>query len=225
MGAGDPRENMINFTFTQERSKSESEHRALLAQYLAVAPHLIPSSDPSILLPTLWHQDLSLDNIFISEDALEDGKISITSIIDWQHTWVGPLYLKARVPNFAHYPGIPSEAKLPANVDTLTKEQLAVAKSGVELAELHLAYETLSANSNPAYGAASELLSRPVALNLFNLSGLTWEGYYSKASCLNFRAHLFLTEAFSVATRIVGAYRDLVTSILWHDMPNQLHPR
>ena len=46
----------------------------------------------------LWHTDLDFGDLFLSEDALANGKIVITSAIDWQHVSTALLFLQARVP-------------------------------------------------------------------------------------------------------------------------------
>ncbi|KAI1977055.1 hypothetical protein LOZ53_002478 [Ophidiomyces ophidiicola] len=50
----------------------------------------------SLSKPTLWHTDLHLGNIFISED----DPSKIVSIIDWQSTSIGPLFLQVTWPEF-----------------------------------------------------------------------------------------------------------------------------
>jgi hypothetical protein len=50
--------------------------------------------------PTLWHTDLHMGNIFVSES--EPAKI--TALIDWQSSSVSPLFLQARWPIFLEPP-------------------------------------------------------------------------------------------------------------------------
>jgi len=68
-----------------------------------VIPNTIPFSSPKLIQPKLWHRDLSGSNIFISETELAKGRISITSIIDWQITSVDPLYMQACGPRLFRY--------------------------------------------------------------------------------------------------------------------------
>jgi hypothetical protein len=50
----------------------------------------------SILKPIMWHTDLHLGNIYVSEE----DPTQIVSIIDWQSISVGPLFLQATWPEF-----------------------------------------------------------------------------------------------------------------------------
>ncbi|PPQ74095.1 hypothetical protein CVT24_012940 [Panaeolus cyanescens] len=67
-----------------------------------VAQYFIPS-DERLLRPTMTLRDSHMYNIFISEEALARGDIEITSVIDWQHTTILPLYLAADAPRFIGY--------------------------------------------------------------------------------------------------------------------------
>ncbi|KAM5435762.1 hypothetical protein MferCBS31731_006211 [Microsporum ferrugineum] len=50
----------------------------------------------SLSRPILWHTDLHLGNIFVSDD----DPTRIVSIIDWQYVTLGPLFLRATWPDF-----------------------------------------------------------------------------------------------------------------------------
>src|SRR5271169_3789799 len=69
-------------------------HIDLLNRCIKVAPHLEPP--PHFALPTLWHEDLSLQNIMVSDD--DDPQI--LSLLDWQNTCIRPLYLQFCEPTF-----------------------------------------------------------------------------------------------------------------------------
>ena len=56
-------------------------HSKLLAIYLAAVLYIIPSNDSDICAPTLWHPDLSLGNLLVSET---DPAV-FQAIIEWQH--------------------------------------------------------------------------------------------------------------------------------------------
>ena len=80
--------------------KIPEEHLRLLDLYDKVAPYLIPP-DSRLLRPTMTLLDSNLNNIFLSrEDFLRDGTIKISTVIDWQHTTILPLYFTAVTPNF-----------------------------------------------------------------------------------------------------------------------------
>ncbi|PPR04741.1 hypothetical protein CVT24_006899 [Panaeolus cyanescens] len=78
------------------------DHIHLLNLYDKVAQYFIPS-DERLLRPTMTLRDSHMYNIFISEEALARGDIEITSVIDWQHTTILPLYLAADIPRFIGY--------------------------------------------------------------------------------------------------------------------------
>ena len=63
-------------------TRNPSAHLAVLDLFQSVIPNIIPFRSPKFVQPTLWHRDLS-------------GRILITSVIDWQNTSVGPLYMQA----------------------------------------------------------------------------------------------------------------------------------
>jgi Phosphotransferase enzyme family len=69
-------------------------HIDLLQRCITLAPHLEPP--PSSSAPVLWHHDLSLRNILISNDT----KPKIISILDWQNVSIVPLFLKFDEPSF-----------------------------------------------------------------------------------------------------------------------------
>ncbi|KAF8072086.1 phosphotransferase family protein [Lyophyllum atratum] len=96
-------------------TRDPSAHIAVLDLFNSVIPHIIPRGPPKITQPTLWHHDLNGGNIFISESELAQGRISITSVIDWQNTTVRPLYIQARVPQVFDYP---APWKLPPGLET-----------------------------------------------------------------------------------------------------------
>lgn len=60
-------------------------HSKLLAMYLAAVLYIMPPNDSGIC-PPLWHPDLSLGNLLVSET----GPAVLQGIIDWQHTSVLP---------------------------------------------------------------------------------------------------------------------------------------
>jgi Ser/Thr protein kinase RdoA (MazF antagonist) len=58
-----------------------------LAWYGQIIDAIIPT-DPAITRPSLWHNDLHGDNIFIDPNNPE----AITGIIDWQPCQISPLF-------------------------------------------------------------------------------------------------------------------------------------
>ncbi|KAI9835514.1 MAG: hypothetical protein M1819_001965 [Sarea resinae] len=80
---------------------SSEDHR----QILEAARKVIRALESCSLLdryckPTLWHTDLHMGNIFVSE---EDPRV-IVGLIDWQFTSILPLFVQARWPIFLNPP-------------------------------------------------------------------------------------------------------------------------
>ena len=75
--------------------RSHDAHIELHKKFEAVIDGLLPS-DKRLQEAHLWHWDLHASNIFV------DGH-RITSILDWQNIWAGPLFLQARVPGLFRY--------------------------------------------------------------------------------------------------------------------------
>ncbi|KDQ15825.1 hypothetical protein BOTBODRAFT_107823 [Botryobasidium botryosum FD-172 SS1] len=158
-----------------------SAHVSLLDQYMAVAPYLIPA-DPTLVRPALWHTDTHHGNIFLSKEALADEKVVITSVIDWQHACIRPLYLQARTPRFIRYhdpallsPGL-EPAALPDDFSALSEEEQQEALSDVELANRHKLYEALSLARNPEYHRALSPDMEELILMPYTYAGDTWSG-------------------------------------------------
>lgn len=70
---------------------------SLLDKFDAVSAY-IPPSDPTLNKATLSHWDLRAPNMFV-----QNGRI--TSLIDWQDAWVGPLFMQERRPQLIEYHG------------------------------------------------------------------------------------------------------------------------
>lgn len=119
---------------------SPVEHISLLARYIKIAPYLLPT-DKELLTSNLWHTDLHSGNIFIEEGH-------ITSIIDWQSAWAGPLFTQARHPQLVDYQG-EVILKFPQNYKDLTDdEKIPIRRQVTSSIILHL-YENFTAKANP----------------------------------------------------------------------------
>jgi len=84
------------------RSDSENDpltHIRLLKKYPLVASSLTPRED--LCTFHLWHPDLHLSNILISELKLPN----ITGVIDWQQACIDLLLTAGSVPHFMAYSG------------------------------------------------------------------------------------------------------------------------
>lgn len=78
--------------FNYER-QSHLECLDHLRKYLQVAQYLVPEDIGGALRPTIRHPDLQPNNIFVSDD------LEITSLIDWQHCTILPMFLQGGIPN------------------------------------------------------------------------------------------------------------------------------
>lgn len=101
---------------TSAAQNTPVDHIRLLQKHLKVAPYL-PPTDPDIVTSNLWHTDLHSGNIFVKGNR-------ITSIIDWQSMWAGPLFLQARHPRLVEYEG-EMALKLPNNLKDLPDDKQA----------------------------------------------------------------------------------------------------
>jgi len=70
-----------------------AHHIDILNRCIKLAPHLTP--EDRYAMPTLWHEDISWQNVLVSEE----GPPRILSLIDWQHSRIVPLYLHCHQPH------------------------------------------------------------------------------------------------------------------------------
>ncbi|PYI27434.1 phosphotransferase enzyme family protein [Aspergillus indologenus CBS 114.80] len=103
-----------------------------LANYLQVAPHVLPA-DKATHAAVLWHGDLHSQNIVV--DPQDPGRI--VGILDWQSVSACPLFMQVGRPAFLDYPGpVPKNLEkipLPPGFDSMGPDEQQRAKA------LHLA--------------------------------------------------------------------------------------
>ncbi|KAJ3513593.1 hypothetical protein NLJ89_g2868 [Agrocybe chaxingu] len=145
-------------------------HVAALEMLIKVAPYLVPS-DPVLTRPTLCHPYLDLEHVFISKDRLDRGEIEITSITDWQHASVLPLYIAARVPPFLRREGVPP---LPIDPPPRIPNPNERRQNVVYDESADRLYTSLSRVSNPLYHKALHFTERDVLLAPFAYGSITW---------------------------------------------------
>ena len=80
-----------------DAQNSPEDHVALYKKFLDVSPYIFPK-DELMTRSTLWHWDMHAPNFFVRDDR-------VTSLIDWQSTWAGPLFLQYRYPKLVNYIG------------------------------------------------------------------------------------------------------------------------
>ena len=138
-------------------TREPSAHLAVLDLFRSVIPNIIPFGSPTLIQPTLWHRDLSGSNIFISETELAQGRISITSVIDWQNTSVGPLYMQACVPRLFRYhapwnlPGGLEIAALPEEIEEMSQDAQRAARDDVAAKNMVIYYRAVVTRHAPYY--------------------------------------------------------------------------
>ncbi|KMP06014.1 hypothetical protein CIRG_05695 [Coccidioides immitis RMSCC 2394] len=145
---------------------SPEEHIKLLNRYLAAIYYLIPS-DPDLVRPVLWHPDIHDGNIFVHQ-----GKIS--SVIDWQSTWAGPLILQARTPRLIDYHG-EIKLKLPENFKELDKDERSRVRDQVSRSIQVYLYEQKTAKDNPLLNRA---IRQPFGKSLGQLVDFAGNSWY-----------------------------------------------
>lgn len=82
---------------TSQAQFSPEAHIYLLQKFLKVAPYLLPQ-DAELAASTLWRRDIHPGNVFVNDGV-------ITTLIDWQATWAGPLIIQARQPRLLNHKG------------------------------------------------------------------------------------------------------------------------
>lgn len=105
--------------------------------------------------PVLWHTDLHMGNIYVSEE----DPANIVSLIDWQSIVVSPLFFQARFPEFLpveedYALGTSEFPKLPQNYDEMKADDKEYAEYKLKEAKLAKVYELSSGSkNNQAYKA------------------------------------------------------------------------
>ena len=124
--------------------------------------------------PVLWHTDLHMGNIFVSET----DHSQIVSIIDWQHTSVSPHFVQARWPVFLSPPddyamGL-QHPELPKNYEDLDADDKMIAKYEKERADASKAYEVATYLNNQVTYEALWEIHEPTR-EFFRRIGDTWD--------------------------------------------------
>lgn len=151
-------------------SKRQSDcqaHIDLLGKYLSVIAQLLPK-EPEVLAPFLWHRDLHPGNLFI-----HDGKIS--SVIDWQSCWVGPLILRARAPRLLDYNG-EIMLKLPPEYEEMPEDERRSVEYKVQQSVQVYSYEHKTAGRNPLLNQVLRYPHGRMLSNVVEFASASWDG-------------------------------------------------
>ncbi|KAF2827214.1 hypothetical protein CC86DRAFT_348483 [Ophiobolus disseminans] len=163
---------------------SPSEHIQCLHKYLQVVPHvgcarltphIIPNGNASLTRPILRHPDLQPNNIFVADD------LSITGVIDWQHSAVLPLFLQCGIPHsLQNYGDKISESlthpELPHGFDELSERERFEQVVLLRRRQLHYTYVMETAKLNPLHYAALSHAFSTLRRKLFEHASSPWEG-------------------------------------------------
>ncbi|OJZ85323.1 hypothetical protein ASPFODRAFT_659595 [Aspergillus luchuensis CBS 106.47] len=164
---------------------TKSEHFDILTMAKKLIPHLGRFSPlQQFAKPTLWHTDLHMGNIFVSEQ----DPTAIVNVIDWQFTSIMPAFMQIQWPSFLAPPdGYEIGAvkpKLPSNFEDMDTDEKAFAISERELALLSKCYEaSLVKNHMESYLAMSQVDSAIRHLFMF-AENTTKDGILPLRDCL-----------------------------------------
>jgi len=157
------------------QEQSPLDHIASLEKYLQIAPYLIPHDNEALARPTLRHPDLQPNNIIASD------KLEITSLIDWQHCAILPLFLQCGIPNsLQDYGDAVSESlevpELPPNFDDLSEREQFEQAVLLRRRQLHYYYIAKTPELNPIHYDALAHDFSVVRRKLFDHASEPWEG-------------------------------------------------
>ncbi len=145
----------------------------VLQDYLKIAQFIVPD-DEEMNRPTIRHQDLSPNNIFVDEGE-------VTGMIDWQHCIILPLFLQAKIPShFQNYGDKESEnfrpPQLPPDFDSLSDEEKEVEEDLYRRRQLHFFYLGATSHYNPRHYNALCVDPQAHRMRLFAKARSPWEG-------------------------------------------------
>ncbi|KKZ65771.1 hypothetical protein EMCG_08420 [[Emmonsia] crescens] len=141
-------------------------HISLLQKYLQVAPYLLPT-DPDIIAPTIWHTDLHSGNLFVDKGR-------ITSVIDWQGAWAGPLLLQGRHSRLVDHHG-DIILKPPANFKDLEPNEKAQLRKQMASSIVIYLYEQQTAKVNPCLDQVLRLKLGRIRCDPISFASNTWD--------------------------------------------------
>lgn len=157
-----------NLFAAYEAQSSTDTHISLYRKFLDSAPYLLPNKQ-ELIRPTIWHWDLHAPNLFV-----QGGKI--TSLIDWQGAWAGPLFLQARHPRLVDYNG-KVMLKLPDNYEVLEDpNEKARIRDQVERSIVLHMYEAGTAKVNPVLHEILHLKHGRTRRETVDFAADTWDG-------------------------------------------------
>ncbi|KAG5293793.1 phosphotransferase enzyme family protein [Histoplasma capsulatum G186AR] len=161
----EPSQNLFK---TSEAQISPNAHIALYRKFSTVTDHLLPR-DLELNRPTIWHCDLHSPNLFVDGDR-------VTSVIDWQGVWTGPLFLQARHPALVNYSG-EIVLKIPDHYKDIEDEsEKARIRAQVEKSILLWAYESDTKENNFLVHDVLRFPHGRTVRDVVGFSANTWDG-------------------------------------------------
>lgn len=150
-------------------------HLNALDRFDTVAPYLIPQ-DPDLFRPMLRLTGLDASNLFISQEALDAGRIEITSVQAWHCKSLGPLFQTASVPNLFFHDPTPPEQQVAPVYDAAAEEVAA---------RRHALYVEMTRSYNPALHKALAWPPRvPLQQTIQSVPNMWEEGCLNLMFCL-----------------------------------------
>ena len=152
---------------------SPDTHIEALGRFLAVLPFL---NLPEEYLPhNIWHPDLYDGNIMVEPE----GAPEFTSVIDWQHAWIGPRFMQAEFSHMFLYTGTMIDMnqdfpRLPDDYDTLFREDQEEAKLQFQLAVRHTMYTMAISELHPLHANITRHPCYLTYVTPFKGAGRTW---------------------------------------------------
>lgn len=163
---------------------SVEEQLAVLEMAKEVFSKMDPMSLPGHLAwPTLWHTDLHMGNIYVSDN----DPTQIVSLIDWQSIVVSPLFYQVRFPAFISigedYELGTEVPTLPDNIDQMDADDQEIARFKHKQVIMGKTYEAASGLKNKNVYKALQM--PPFFRQLFIRCGEAWEeGVVPLRACL-----------------------------------------
>ncbi|OJJ65712.1 hypothetical protein ASPBRDRAFT_139524 [Aspergillus brasiliensis CBS 101740] len=152
--------------YASASQRSPEAHIQLLEKFLEIAPHLV-DIDKCFLRSVIWHGDLHSSNLFVDNNH-------ISSVIDWQGVWAGPLFLQAKPSPLVDYQGC-ILLKRPENFDDLDEGLQIEIKQQIAKSTLFQLYLIQTEEKNPALARCFHLDHGKTRRLPVEYAGDTWD--------------------------------------------------
>jgi hypothetical protein len=150
-----------------------SIHLDSLQKYLQTSGKLIPDKE-ELTRPVIRHPDLRPSNIFVSDDY------EITSLIDWQHAVVLPLFLQSGIPDLDDSLDLASDSleppRLPDDLSILDEDSRLEQLELFHKRRLQQIYMTETSINNPMHYEALTFPFLVARRKVYDLSCAPWQG-------------------------------------------------